>query len=267
MNTNRIKSIVLDKKIQLAILVGITLIFTITGILNKALYNTEVTQAITLISWLFLSLSNALVYVAFIVVGEKPNMSALIMIASSIITVIIDIIIEKNATIAFENNGMILMVAILALFVRYIIAKRKDKKLEFKKFLVSGKLLKLNISTKIILISMMFSTVFILQRSESFEIFNNELLKFYGALTVAIPIYYLLSIIVSVDIVIAVYIAKVLMEILSVSISMRSHNFNIVAIIEIVIEVLIAVYWIARHRMLNTSVNATGKSKKGRKHK
>ena len=258
MNTNRIKSIFLDKKIQLAILVGITLIFTITGILNKALYNTEVTQAITLISWLFLSLSNALVYVAFIVVGEKPNMSALIMIASSIITVIIDII---------ENNGMILMVAILALFVRYIIAKRKDKKLEFKKFLASGKLLKLNISTKIILISMMFSTVFILQRSESFEIFNNELLKFYGALTVAIPIYYLLSIIVSVDIVIAVYIAKVLMEILSVSISMRSHNFNIVAIIEIVIEVLIAVYWIARHRMLNASVNATGKSKKARKHK
>lgn len=267
MNTNGIKSIVLDKKVQLAILVSITLIFTITGILNKALYNTEATQAITLISWLFLSLSNALVYVAFMIVGEKPNMSALVMIVSSVITVIVDIIIEKNVTIAFENNGMILIVAILALFVRYMIAKSKDKKLEFKNFLASGKLLKLNISTKIILVSMMLSTVFILQRSESFEIFNNELLKFYGALTVAIPIYYLLSIIVSVDIVIAIYIAKVLMEILSVSISMRSHNFNIIAIIEIVIEIAIAIYWITRHKMLNTSVKSTGKTKKGRKHK
>lgn len=240
MKTMRIKSIAIDRKTQIKIMCGLAVFFVLMNILNKAIYNTEELTAKGIASGILFGLASAFTYMALIIIIDRPFLGLEVLILNHVSTVGGYLIIgDSQESVQESVIWALLIVLILLTNAVYRLANgKKEKLIEVKRTI-----LKVSLPFKIMLYSSMLTVIFILEKTERFEIFHNAWYKFYGAVVVLLPIYFMFGIMTTSIIAYDLFTVKILIEIISFVLVTDKSNFNLIMMLEIIAEIIIAVYW------------------------
>lgn len=198
------------------------------------------------------TVTNTLVVMSYIVLLKKPLISILLLLASQLSTFIHILVEEKSIREAIDGVGVIGITIVIAFLLWFYLIDRKvytsKEKIKIRERIKNISLydripLKIPVWAKIMLYSMLSISLTSLAKSESFQVIgNSNLIRFYTAVVLLVPIYATLGILTTSELAYELYIIKVIAEATTVYILSSLGEQIIAPLIWIVIEVVVIVY-------------------------
>jgi hypothetical protein len=193
-------------------------------------------------------------FYSIVEIAERPVIGVIMLAISQVFTFVYEVVTGATANEALNDMGVIGFIVIIAMLIHMIITNKivNDKKnnnndkigKRFKNIIFYKRnLLKIKWYTRVIIYSLMITTVMSLANSEIVTTLNDSTtFRLYAALVLAVPTFLVFGILTTSYMAYEMMIFKIMLEIYTIYLLSTVNSMDYIQIVYIVIELIVITY-------------------------